>query len=106
MRPCNITPAVILHILNEMRQCNITPIIKENSYTNVILHGRSQKKYRAQPGLARHRGKYESPNTVGHSAECLPVLGLFASVATPITPIDEPVRRISIQWKNPERPTS
>ena len=44
MRPCNITPAVILHILNEMRQCNITPIIKENSYTNVILHGRFQKK--------------------------------------------------------------
>ena len=47
MRPCNITPAVILHILNEMRQCNITPIInKENSYTNVILHGRFQKKFR------------------------------------------------------------
>ena len=44
MRPCNITPVVILHILNEMRQCNITPIIKENSYTNVILHGRFQKK--------------------------------------------------------------
>ena len=44
MRPCNITPAVILHILNEMRQCNITPIIREKSYTNVILHGRFQKK--------------------------------------------------------------
>lgn len=82
MRPCNITPAVILHILNEMRQCNITPIInKEYSYTNVILQGRFQKKYRfAAP---RHRGKYESPSTVGHSAECLPVLGLVASVATP-----------------------
>lgn len=48
MRPCNITPAVILHILNEMRQCNITPIInKENSYTNVILHGRFQKNFAA-----------------------------------------------------------
>jgi len=27
--------------------------------------------------------KYESPSTAGHSAECLPVLGLVASVATP-----------------------
>lgn len=52
MRPCNITPAVILHILNEMRQCNITPIInKENSYTNVILHGQFQKKFPASQRL-------------------------------------------------------
>ena len=82
MRPCNITPAVILHILNEMRQCNITPIInKEYSYTNVILHGRFQKNTGSQRLDLGH--KYESPSTVGHSAECLPVLGLVASVATP-----------------------
>lgn len=67
MRPCNITPAVILHILNEMRQCNITPIInKENSYTNVILHGRFQKNFRFRS--ARLRGKYESPSTAGRYA--------------------------------------
>jgi len=99
MRPCNITPVVILHILNEMRHCNITPIIKEFSYTNVILHGRFQKKL----GFAapRHRGKYESPNTVGHSAECFPVLGLVASVATPAEACAE-----SYSVEESRRPTS
>ena len=83
MRPCNITPVVILHILNEMRLCNITPIInKENSYSYVILHGQFQKKI---PGAQRSTigHKCENPQQAGHSAECLPCWGLVASVATP-----------------------
>jgi hypothetical protein len=82
MRPCNITPAVILHILNEMRQCNITPIIKEYSYTNVILHGRFQKKFRfAAPRLNPEMPKAPASAFTLPSV-CAP-LGLRASVATP-----------------------
>jgi hypothetical protein len=45
--------------------------------------------------------KYERPNTAGHSAECLPVLGLVASVATPAEACAE-----SYSVEESRRPTS
>ena len=74
-----------------MRQCNITPIInKENSYTNVILHGRFQKNFAALDFGANTK----APAQLGVMPNACPCWGL--SLLLPRLP--KPAPNL-IRWK-------